>query len=46
VLIDPAGIVQLHHIGQGPADRPPVSLILNLVRQQSPLAPRPAKGEA
>jgi AhpC/TSA antioxidant enzyme len=28
VLIDPAGIVRLHHIGEGPADRPPVEVIL------------------
>lgn len=28
VLIDPAGIVRMHHIGRGPADRPPVESIL------------------
>ncbi|NJC88449.1 MAG: redoxin domain-containing protein [Desulfuromonas sp.] len=28
VLIDPAGIVRLHHVGRGPADRPPVDAIL------------------
>ena len=28
VLIDPAGIVSLHHIGAGPADRPPVERLL------------------
>ncbi len=28
VLIDPAGIVRLHHVGEGPADRPPVARIL------------------
>ena len=28
VLIDPDGIVRLHHIGEGPADRPPVEVIL------------------
>lgn len=28
VLIDPAGIVRLHHIGRGPADRPPLATIL------------------
>jgi hypothetical protein len=28
VLIDPAGIVTLHHVGAGPADRPPVSKLL------------------
>lgn len=28
VLIDPAGIVRLHHVGEGPADRPSVEEIL------------------
>ena len=28
VLIDPAGIVRLHHVGAGPADRPAVEAIL------------------
>ena len=32
VLIDPAGIVRLHHIGKGPADRPAVESILRLVK--------------
>jgi alkyl hydroperoxide reductase subunit AhpC len=32
VLIDPAGIVRLHHIGNGPADRPSVEQILRVVR--------------
>ena len=31
VLIDPAGIVRLHHIGTGPADRPTVDMILNRI---------------
>ena len=31
VLIDPAGQVRLHHIGRGPADRPPVETILGAV---------------
>jgi hypothetical protein len=31
VLIDPAGIVSLHHIGAGPADRPPVERILQRI---------------
>jgi hypothetical protein len=31
VLIDPAGIVILHHIGSGPADRPPVEKILRKI---------------
>lgn len=28
VLIDPEGIVRLHHVGSGPADRPKVDTIL------------------
>ena len=32
VLVDPAGIVRLHHVGSGPADRPSVSSLLKLVR--------------
>ncbi|MCP4784114.1 MAG: hypothetical protein GY903_22825 [Fuerstiella sp.] len=31
VLIDPAGIVRLHHVGAGPADRPRVSSLLDVV---------------
>jgi alkyl hydroperoxide reductase subunit AhpC len=31
VLIDPEGIVRLHHIGQGPADRPSVEQILRVI---------------
>ena len=31
VLIDPAGIVRLHHVGAGPADRPAVETILQRV---------------
>jgi hypothetical protein len=30
VLIDPTGIVRLHHIGRTPAHRPPVDAILQL----------------
>ncbi len=33
VLISPEGIVRLHHVGSGPAERPPVSLLLNNLRQ-------------
>ena len=32
VLIDPDGIVRLHHIGQGPADRPAISKILQVIQ--------------
>ena len=28
VLIDPAGVVRLHHVGRGPADRPTVGSVL------------------
>ena len=28
VLIDPDGIIRLHHIGEGPADRPSIKSIL------------------
>jgi hypothetical protein len=31
ILIDPAGIVRLHHVGNGPADRPPVDRILGVI---------------
>ena len=31
VLIDPAGIVRLHHVGSGPADRPAVETILHTI---------------
>jgi peroxiredoxin len=32
VLIDPQGTVRLHHVGSGPADRPSVASILEIVR--------------
>lgn len=32
VLIDPSGIVRLHHVGSGPADRPSVQSLLQAVR--------------
>jgi len=32
VLIDPCGIVRLHHIGTGPADRPSAESILTLIQ--------------
>lgn len=31
VLVDPEGIVRLHHIGEGPADRPSVEHILKVI---------------
>lgn len=33
VLIDPRGIVRLHHVGAGPADRPSVDSILRIIRE-------------
>jgi len=30
VIVDPEGIVRLHHIGEGPADRPSVEQILTV----------------
>ena len=32
VLIDPSGIVRLHHVGDGPADRPSVASILAAIQ--------------
>lgn len=40
VLIDPTGIVRLHHIGAGPADRPDVATILARLTAPAPTAPR------
>lgn len=40
VLIDPAGIVRLHHVGSGPADRPPVESLLAPIRQEKTQPPR------
>jgi alkyl hydroperoxide reductase subunit AhpC len=31
VLVDPEGIVRLHHVGSGPADRPPPEAILRRI---------------
>lgn len=31
ILIDPAGIVRLHHVGKGPSDRPSVDSIIRLI---------------
>jgi len=31
VLIDPDGIVQLHHVGDGPADRPEAKQIFKII---------------
>jgi AhpC/TSA antioxidant enzyme len=32
VLIGPDGVVRVHHVGRGPADRPPVESLLAAVR--------------
>lgn len=32
VLIDPSGIIRLHHVGEGPADRPSVGQLLATIR--------------
>jgi hypothetical protein len=32
VLIDPAGIIRLHHIGSGPGDRPDIETVLEMVK--------------
>ena len=32
VLIDPEGIVRIHHVGTGPADRPEIEELLSVVR--------------
>ena len=34
ILIDPDGIVRIHHVGAGPADRPSVETILDRVRSK------------
>lgn len=33
VIVDPEGIVALHHVGTGPADRPAVERLLRAIRQ-------------
>ena len=33
VLIDPKGIIRLHHVGIGPADRPTVDSIFGVMRK-------------
>lgn len=38
VVLDPDGQVRLHHVGRGPADRPSVGRLLDLVRHQQRLA--------
>jgi len=33
VLIDPRGVVRLHHVGRDPADRPAIEALLEIVRR-------------
>lgn len=33
VLIDPDGVIRMHHVGKGPADRPSVETILNTIKE-------------
>lgn len=35
VLIDPEGVVRVHHVGSGPADRPSVEALLRIVRERA-----------
>lgn len=37
VIVDPDGTVRLHHVGRGPADRPPIDQLLELVRAHQTL---------
>ena len=32
VVIDPAGIIRLHHIGSGPGDRPDIDSVLAMIK--------------
>lgn len=41
VLVDPTGIVALHHVGAGPADRPAVGTILRKIPQVLSRPPEP-----
>jgi alkyl hydroperoxide reductase subunit AhpC len=40
VLINPEGIVRLHHVGQGPGDRPSARSILQAIDTKSDVAER------
>ena len=33
VLIDPSGIVQMHHVGAGPSDRPSIKKIIKIIQE-------------
>ncbi len=32
VVIDPAGIIKVHHVGSGPGDRPDIETILEMIK--------------
>lgn len=40
VLVDPEGIVRVHHVSRNPKDRPPIDMLLEVVRNatQGPTA--------
>jgi alkyl hydroperoxide reductase subunit AhpC len=33
ILIDPNGIVQMHHVGKGPGDRPGIEMIFQVINE-------------
>lgn len=39
ILIDPSGIIRLHHVGDGPADRPSVASILQVIEHSNQTLP-------
>jgi hypothetical protein len=39
VLIDRESVVRVHHVGSGPADRPPVAALLEVVQGRADRAP-------
>jgi hypothetical protein len=45
VLIDPGGTVVAHHVGDGPADRPAISDVLDPVRRAAERAPSSLEGD-
>ena len=36
ILVDPMGMVALHHVGKGPADRPAVAALFERIREYQP----------
>ncbi|MEX2185403.1 MAG: peroxiredoxin-like family protein [Pirellulales bacterium] len=42
VIVDPQGIVRLHHVAVGPAGRPTVESLLELIRRESPSTADPS----